>query len=327
MFRLRSKASRLGISCIAVSFSCLLSGSTAHGDDFDVYYLGGQSNMDGYGYVSELPPELDGNVAGVMVFHGNTAEDKKPVDGRGTWEELSPGHGVGFQTDGKTNSLSERFGVELTFARELASAKPARCIAIIKYSRGGTSIAEEAAGTFGCWEPDFEQGEGPGQGINQYDHFLSTIRNAMSVVDIDGDGTPDTLTPRGILWMQGESDANNPDVAARYEANLKRLMDLVRAALRTDDLPVVIGRISDSGQDADGKVWDFGSVVRDAQASFVESDKAAALVTSTDEYGYSDKWHYNSEGYIDLGQQFAKAMLSLQESKPGSNHDSGDGSN
>ena len=111
--------------------------------------------------------------------------------------------------------------------------------------------------------------------------------------------------------MQGESDASyGPEVAAKYEANLKRLMDLIRAALRVDDLPVVIGRISDSGTDKkDGKVWDHGTEVRAAQAAFVKNDTAAHLVESTDAYGYSDPWHYDSAGYIDLGKQFANALL------------------
>ncbi len=48
-------------------------------------------------------------------------------------------------------------------------------------------------------------------------------------------------------------------------------------------------------------------------ADFVEKDTAAALVTSTDKYNYSDKWHYDSPGYIDLGRQFAEAMAQLEE--------------
>jgi iduronate 2-sulfatase len=38
-------------------------------------------------------------------------------------------------------------------------------------------------------------------------------------------------------------------------------------------------------------------------------DENAALVTSTDNYGYSDPWHYNSAGYLDLGRQFADALV------------------
>ncbi len=281
--------------------------------DYLLFYLGGQSNMDGYGTVKELPEELTATVGGTMIFHGNTAPDGAAVDGRGVWKPLRPGHGVRFASDGKTNTYSDRFGVELTFARRLREVFPDQPIALVKYSRGGTSIAAGAADYFGCWEPDFTGGEGEGKGVNQYDHFLATVHRAMSVDDIDGDGEKDRLIPAGIVWMQGESDARfTAEIASRYEANLKRLVDLIRAALRVDDLPVVIGRISDSGRnEEDGKVWDHGGIVRDGQAAFVKKDGAARLVTSTDNYGYSDPWHYDSAGYIDLGKEFADAMIEM----------------
>ena len=118
---------------------------------------------------------------------------------------------------------------------------------------------------------------------------------------------------RVILFPNPAKDHFTLDLRA-YEENLRRLMNLIRAAFRVDDIPVVIGRISDSGRDADGKVWDHGDIVRNAQASFVKKDAAAALVTSTDNYDYSDKWHYDSAGYIDLGRQFADAVRGI--SKP-----------
>jgi hypothetical protein len=297
---------------VLILFICC---SIAAAREYKVFYLGGQSNMDGFGTVSELSEALNKPVDGVMIFHGNMAGDAVPVDGRGSWAPLKPGHGWGYKTDGKSATYSERFGVELTFSRRMKELLPGVHIAIIKYSRGGTSIDQEAAGGAGCWEPDFQGGEGEGKGINQYDHFLATIRNAMAVEDIDGDGERDTLVPAGIVWMQGESDAGRTaEIAGRYEANLKRLMDLIRAALRKDDLPVVIGRISDSGMDdrqKDGKVWNHGETVRNGQAAFVEKDARAALVTSTDRYGYSDPWHYDTEGFIDLGRKFAEAMAAL----------------
>jgi hypothetical protein len=148
--------------------------------------------------------------------------------------------------------------------------------------------------------------------INQYDHFLATIQNATTSADVDQDGTIDTLNPIGILWMQGESDAMySVEIAQKYDANLKRLMDLMRASLREDDLPVVIGRISDSAIKDNKKIWTHGEIVRAGQASFVEQDPAARLVTTTDTYGYSDPYHYDSAGYIDLGRQFAKSLNEL----------------
>ncbi len=298
-----------GIVVLAVAATA----GTAQAATYRLYYLGGQSNMDGYGTVAELPEELHTPVSGVMIFHGNTAPDGVPEDGRGVWAELRPGHGRGFQSDGTSNTYSDRFGVELSFARRLQELHPTARIALVKYSRGGTSIDIAAARDFGCWDPDFAGGEGAGKGVNQYDHFLATLRRATAARDIDGDGEEDELVPAGIVWMQGESDAALDEACARrYEANLKRLMDLVRAALCADDLPVVVGRISDSGQDADGKVWDHGPLLREAQAAFVEKDACAALVTSTDSYGYSDRWHYDTAGYIDLGRQFAEAMARLE---------------
>lgn len=298
------------LACLAVV------ASSASAKEYALYYLGGQSNMDGYGQVSELPAEMKGESPDVMIFHGNPTPDGQPVDGRGLWTRLQPGHGVGFSSDGKTNRYSNRFGAELSLARRLRELHPDQPVALLKYSRGGTSIDGAAAGDFGCWDPDYAAGEGDGSGINQYDHYLAALRQAMSVRDIDGDGEEDTLRPAGIFWMQGESDAHyTAEIALRYQANLRRLMDLVRASLRQDDVPVIIGRISDSGQDADGKLWNHGHLVRSAQQAFTEQDGRAALVTATDQFKYSDAAHYDTEGYLEMGKAFADALELIREKK------------
>jgi hypothetical protein len=46
----------------------------------------------------------------------------------------------------------------------------------------------------------------------------------------------------------------------------------------------------------------------------VIEDKNAILVESTLNYNYSDKYHYDTEGYIDLGKEFAIAILKLLSS-------------
>jgi hypothetical protein len=242
-----------------------------------------------------------------MIFHGNPVGDDDPNGGHGIWTTLKPGHGFGFSSDGNTNTYSNRFGVELSFASKLQQLDPEENIAIIKYARGGTSLDYKAS-RHGTWFPDYNDSTG----LNQYDHFLATLRNAFAVHDIDGDGEVDRLIPAGIIWMQGESDAYpNEFVAKRYLANLTEMIGLIRAALRVDDLSVVIGRIADSGQDEDGIVMDYIHIVRRAQEHFVERDFNAAIVKTTDEYGWSDKWHYDSAGYIDLGEKFAEAVHKL----------------
>lgn len=295
------------LSFFVCFFAVSISGHTAFATDFYVYFLGGQSNMDGYGYVNELPTELANPQKGIYIFHGNTSRDNDAVDGKGLWTTLQAGHGVGFKSDGAKNDYSARFGVELSFAQAMQKNFPDRRIAIIKYSRGGTSIHAQAAGNYGCWEPDFEGKNG----VNQYDHFLATIRNAFADGDIDDDGTPDRLIPAGIAWMQGESDANySVEIAEQYKDNLKRLMDLIRASLREDDIPVAVGRISYSRKEP--LIWKHGEIIRKGQADFVKSDGHAALITATDSYGYSDPAHYDSAGYLDLGKQFADELAKLE---------------
>ncbi len=290
--------------------------SIAAATDYHLYYLGGQSNMAGFGTVAQLPADLNAPVERALIFHPQPTVDDAPSPG-GVWAPVRPGHGWGFACDGKTNTLGPRFGPELAFAARLAELHPGRHIAIIKYSLGGSSITPNSddprARAPGHWDPDYDGTANGLTGVNQYDHALHAIASATAVGDIDGDGEPDRLIPAGIVWMQGESDATTEANARDYAADLKRLIDLLRAALRVDDLPVAVGRISDSGQDPrDGKVWDFGDLLRAQQAEFCDADPAAVLVTTTDGYGYSDPYHYDTAGFVDLGRAFAEALNSLE---------------
>jgi hypothetical protein len=282
----------------------------AERDSVRVFYLGGQSNMSGFGKNSELPDSITSFLNNVWIFQGNPAPDEDDNGGLGIWAKLVPGHGWEFTSDGKENKLSNYFGVELSFAKKLREYYSNDKIAIIKFSRGGISIDSLAAEDWGSLEPDY-RGK---NGINQYDHFLKTIRLAFDDRDIDNDGIEDHLIPAGILWMQGESDARfTEEIAHRYYGNLKRLMDLMRAALRQDDLPVVIGKISDSGNTKAGKAWKYGEIVQYAQEKYARTDRNVTIVRSTQRYNYHDAYHYDSNGYIDLGEKFAEAIYLLNK--------------
>lgn len=296
-----------------IAFTIILSCQVLHSqqkevDSIRVFYLGGQSNMDGYGYNVDLPETLKKTYENVWIFHGNPVGDNQINGGLGKWDILKPGHGFNFSSNGISNNLSDRFGMELSFANRLQELYPNEKIGIIKYSRGGSSIDSLAAGEYGSWEPDY-QGT---NGINQYDNFLNTIKNALYAKDIDSNGKEDYLIPTGIIWMQGESDAAyTEEIAGRYYLNLKRLMDLIRASFLTDDLPVIICKISDSGNDKDGKVWDYGELVQYAQEKYTKTDDNAAIIRETKYYKYSDHAHYDSNGYIDLGKKCADAVYQL----------------
>ena len=92
-------------------------------------------------------------------------------------------------------------------------------------------------------------------------------------------------------------------------------MELMKAAFRKADLPIVIGKISDSGDDADGKVWRFGELVQYGQEKFALVEPNVAIVRTTNKYKYSDRYHYDNDGFIDLGKQFANSIFLLNSKK------------
>jgi hypothetical protein len=296
--------------CALVLVSLIGISQNIEKETFRLFFLGGQSNMEGHGLNTELPDSLSGIIQNVWIFHGFPIGDGNQKGGLGKWDNLKPGNGAGFTSDAVSNKMSHKFGPELSFGKKLQKLYPGEKIALIKYARGGSSIDSMAAREYGSWEIDFRGANG----INQFDHFLTTLKGALSSRDIDGNGIEDVLVPSGIIWMQGESDAViTEDIAKRYYSNLKKLMDLMRVVFHDDDLPVVIGKISDSGMDNYGKTWRYCELVQYAQEGYVRKDKNAAIVRDTKYYGYSDPWHYNSKGYIDLGIKFAEAIYLLNK--------------
>lgn len=284
---------------VLLSISCVGFGQYKAKDSIKVFFLGGQSNMVGRGLNKDLPVSLNKTFPKVFIFNGNSSKKKIKGEEFAKWGNLKPGHGAGLKA----------FGVELSFAKKLRELYPNEKIALIKYARGGTAIDTMANRKTGYWDPDYKGN----QGVKNYDLFLKTVKSAFNEKDINGDGKEDYLIPSGIIWMQGESDGNDEKVALRYYSNLKRLMDLFRATFRDNHLPVVIGKISDSGNDEDGKVWDYGELIQYAQEKYVRLDDHATIVRSTKDYHYSDPWHYDSDGYIDLGEKFAEAIYKLNK--------------
>jgi hypothetical protein len=67
--------------------------------------------------------------------------------------------------------------------------------------------------------------------------------------------------------MQGESNVDNTESIA----NLKLLRDSA-CTFRNNDLLIVIGKISDSGSDVDGRVWDFCELAQYAQGKYATAE-------------------------------------------------------
>jgi len=289
---------------LALATLLMTCNSSKEFDVWKVYFLGGQSNMDGYGFNDQLPDSLKKRIPNSMIFNGKRDNKGSLNGGIGIWSPVEPGHGNMFQTDGVSNSLSKMFGPELSFTYQMLES--GEKIAIIKYSFGGTALYPGAG--YGDWYPDQKR-------RNHFDNALATIYNAFQVADINGDGRLDRLVPTGIIWMQGESDAEHSREASEaYYGNLKNLINLLRASLRNEKLPVIIGKINDSHLTSNGgPTQPFIKIVHSAQKKFTEEDDCASYVTEIESYNFSDDaWHYDTDGFIKMGIAFAKAVKQLE---------------
>ncbi len=241
----------------------------------DVYLLAGQSNMDGRGKTSELDAALKEPLKDVPIWY------RQPLGDSGGFQPLAPGFSI---PPGHKGGLpGPTFGIELSFARALLAKHPQQRIALIKGSRGGTTIEQWGPGTAG--KPD-TQGE-------CYRLFVDTIAKATAALKTDGH----TPTIRALLWHQGES--NSKDTAAVYQAKLEKFIARIREDVGLADLPVLVGEVIDN-KERDG--------VRAAQKAIPGVVKNVVFVTA-DGLTSSDKGtHFDTKSVIELGQRFAAAL-------------------
>ena len=83
----------LVLTALCFNFSTFLYARGSEPDTIRVYYLGGQSNMEGFGYNKDLPESLKESFNNVWIFHGNPVGDDLPGGGLGLWDPLQAGHG------------------------------------------------------------------------------------------------------------------------------------------------------------------------------------------------------------------------------------------
>lgn len=169
-----------------------------------VFFLGGQSNMAGYGVNAQLTPPYDASPSNVKIWDSGT----------GQWVALRGGFG----------GNADCFGPELSFGYAIHSTFPNDNIFLVKHGADATSLAAD-------WNPN-------GTGA-QYNAFKSKAKAALQSLS-NANLSP---TIAGMLWMQGETDARIESYAINYGTNLKNLITAVRTDFNAPDMQFVVGRI------------------------------------------------------------------------------------
>jgi lysophospholipase L1-like esterase len=200
--------------------------------------------------------------------------------GNNGWVNLKPGFGC---TTGD-------IGPEVGFGYALHnSVLPDDEIYLVKWGVDSTTLA-------GPWNPN-------GSGA-AYNTFKSRVQAAMASL---AGQSPEIA---GMIWMQGESDANNTTYANAYAANLTNLITRVRSDFSTPDMPFVVGRITDLS------VYGFPGVtqVRTAQETVPGQVGHASWITTDDiNMNPAVPGHYSAAGQIELGIRFANEFATVPE--------------
>lgn len=157
------------------------------------------------------------------------------------------------------------------------------------------------------WYKDWKLPEGAkpaGQGKNgrHYEQLLQAVAAGMK-----DKATPVSVT---FCWMQGEADANHKGYGPVYGEALTGLLQQLQTDLKRKDIDVVIGRISDFGNNDPQNRPDW-NIIRRAQVDWAEKSPRAAWIDTDDLNGPKNALHYGKDDYHKLGRRFAVRAFEL----------------
>jgi hypothetical protein len=241
----------------------------------EVFIIAGQSNAEGGAFIGDATP------ANQAAF----GPDYAPITYSFHYENDPNPDVVGAFGNLRTNSGYH--GWEISAGRTLDAALPGKEIAIMKYTAGGTDLAND-------WNPTL---------TNLYDDFISYIN--LQVAELQLTHTEVSLT--GLLWHQGEGDADEIPALA-YGSNLVNFFDAVRIDLNAPELNFVAGKLNQTGSWALSNDWedDINAGIQSA----ADTHAYIATITTTDDIQLQpDSLHYHSNGHIELGQRMADSFI------------------
>jgi hypothetical protein len=109
----------------------------------------------------------------------------------------------------------------------------------------------------------------------------------------------------GLIWIQGEEDAESAVYAAAYEVNLNAFIAAVRVSLSSAMLPVLVVRLRAASPIA------HAATVRAAQDAVIAADANVYLIDSDAAGVQADGIHYSDVGYQSLGQAIGAVIATL----------------
>lgn len=255
----------------------------------DLWVLAGQSNMEGCGDLIDV--ELPAPYVHVLDMADRWHIAEEPlhwlIDSPDSSHCETSGEEQRLQQIEARKTRTKGAGLGLPFAKAMY-AETGVPIGLLACAHGGTSMQQ--------WSPELKQLGGG----SLYGSMLGRVKRAGGKV-------------AGVLWYQGESDANSTD-APLYLNRMKALIASIRADFKSPELPfyyVQIGRVifpkewgADSPQD-----W---NAIQEHQRRLPNLIPNTGMVTSVD-LELDDLIHIGTQGLKRLGERLASIALNENE--------------
>ena len=249
----------------------------------DLWILAGQSNMEGSADLVEV--ETPHSLVHSFQSREEWATAEEPLH----WLGESPRvvhHAIWGLTKPETipprdPQRTKGAGLGLTFAKELVE-KAGVPIGLIPAAHGGTSMQQ--------WDPALRDRGGE----SLYGATVERFRAIGGKV-------------AGILWYQGESDANSSD-AAQYQQRMTALIQAFRDDFGQPDLPFYLVQLGGWVNDPALDLITGWNRVRETQRTLPETLPNVATVSAID-LGLDDGIHIDTVGLKTLGKRLAAVAL------------------
>lgn len=237
------------------------------------YVLAGQSNMSGRGLVDDLT-QAERAADPAIRLYGNDGRWRVAV------EPLDSAQG---QVDTVSEDRIAAVGPGLFFARALRAGGGGP-VALVPCAKGGSSI--------GRWKPG-------GGRDTLYGSCLARAREAGGEI-------------AGVVWYQGETDAEKTDAASAWRTAFEALVASLRHDLGGERVPIVLVQLADApAQNEGSKPYPSWAAIQAAQAAPV--DACVAMVSAKGLGKREDDLHLTTAAQRVLGARLAEAMRRLQD--------------
>lgn len=177
-------------------------------------------------------------------------------------------------------------GPGFAFAKEIMVVRKPVMIGLVPCAVGGTRID--------AWVPG---GYDSATKTHPYDDALIRIKQAMS-----------SGTFKGIIWHQGESDANEK-LLPGYEAKLRALISRLREVTGNAELPFVLGELGIFNEEQKATKGKINAIIRKVAASTA----FCGLAESNGLTHRGDFTHFDAASARELGKRYAEAMRKIEK--------------